>query len=379
MMYKEHYSPGPSYVRENVRLARAYEVTNPDIDTDFVKYYKETADIYNKIIDSDNNTYILSGEAILGLEAACATLTEENDRVLIIDNGIYGNGFKDFVSMYSGIPVLFEGDYKKPISTKDLEEFLKKDSDFKYATVVHCDTPTGVINDIHEICPILKKYGILSVVDSVSGMVGEYVSVNKSGADIILGGSQKAISAQPGLTIVTISEDAQKSFAERKTPIRSFYANLRIWENYLEEQYFPYTMPTSDIVSLRVALENIMDEGIENVVKRHERISIALRNAIVKSGLKLYLESGYSNTVTAIEMPENISALALTKYIYQEYGILIATSLVDYKDKLVRIGHMGDNADYSKIIYVLDLLEKGLKNFGFEFKSSLVSEFINSY
>lgn len=378
MINKYNYSPGPSYVKENVRLARAYEVTNPDIDVDFVKYYKDTCDLFNKIIDSDNETYIISGEAILGLEAACATLTEDGDRVLVLDNGLYGNGFKDFVSIYGGQPVLFTQDYHNEISSEALEEYLKEDSNFKYATLVHCDTPTGMINDIHKLCPILKKYGILTVVDSVSGMVGERVSVKESKIDILLGGSQKAISAQPGITIVSVSEDAKKSFKNRKTPVRSFYANLRIWENYLEEQYFPYTLPASDIVSFRVALENIVEEGIENVLKRHEKIANSVRKSIKDFGLELFSKNDNSNTVTAIKMPEKIKATDISNYIFKKHNVLIATSLAEYKDSILRIGHMGENARIEKTLYILNLLEEAFNSFGFKSKKSLTESFIEN-
>lgn len=378
MINKYNYSPGPSYIKENVRLARAYEVTNPDIDVDFVKYYKDTCDLFNKIIDSDNETYIISGEAILGLEAACATLTEDGDRVLVLDNGLYGNGFKDFVSIYGGQPVLFTQDYHNEISSEALEEYLKEDSNFKYATLVHCDTPTGMINDIHKLCPILKKYGILTVVDSVSGMVGERVSVKESKIDILLGGSQKAISAQPGITIVSVSEDAKKSFKNRKTPVRSFYANLRIWENYLEEQYFPYTLPASDIVSFRVALENIVEEGIENVLKRHEKIASSVRKSIKDFGLELFSKNDNSNTVTAIKMPEKIKATDISNYILKKHNVLIATSLAEYKDSILRIGHMGENARIEKTLYILNLLEEAFNSFGFKSKKSLTESFIEN-
>lgn len=84
------YAPGPTSVRENVRLERARITTNPDVDEEFVEFYKNTCDKIGKIIETKNPVYILSGEGILGLEAACASLTEPGDRVLVLDNGIYG-------------------------------------------------------------------------------------------------------------------------------------------------------------------------------------------------------------------------------------------------------------------------------------------------
>lgn len=379
MNNKNVYMPGPSNVRENVRQARSIKTTNPDVDVDFVEFYKNTCDKMAKIINTKNDVYILSGEGILGLEAACASLTEKNDRVLVIDNGVFGKGFEDFVTMYDGEAVLFSKSYKKAIDVEELERFLEKDHDFKYATIVHCDTPTGVLNDLRKICPLLKKYNILTVVDSVAAMVGEELLVDDWQIDMVLGGSQKAISAQPGLSIVSVSEDAKNAMKNRKSKIIGFYCNLTIWEDYYEQKYFPYTMPISDIISLDRALENILEEGTENTIKRHERIAKATREALKEYGGELFLNSGYSNTVTALVIPENIGALNLTKYIGEKYNTIIGTSLGEYVDKLLRIGHMGENAKLDKIIYILDILDNSLKDLGFKGNGSLVSLFNKYY
>lgn len=378
MNNKLNYAPGPSEVRENVRLARSQKTTNPDIDVEFVEFYKNTCDKMGKIIDTKNDIYILSGEGILGLEAACASLTEPGDRVLVIGNGIYGDGFADFVSMYGGEVVLYSKEYSKGIDIDELRKFLQKDSNFKYATLVHCDTPTGVLNDVGSICPILKEYGIITVVDSVAGMVGEKLKVDDWSIDIALGGSQKAISAPAGLTIVSVSDDAKKVIKNRKTNVTGFYCNLLIWEGYYEKKYFPYTMPISDIIGLDRALDNILDEGIESVLDRHEKIASAVRKSVEEYGLELFLEKDYSNTVTALKIPESIGALNLRNQILNDYNTLIATSLAEYEDKILRIGHMGENAVLSKILYILNVVDNGLRTLGFEGKGNLV-ELFNKY
>ena len=373
------YTPGPTRVRENVRLEIAKETTNPDIDVEFCEFYKNTCKKMSSILNTENDVYILSGEGILGLEAACASLTEPGDKVLVIDNGIFGRGFDDFVKMYGGEVVYFSGDYTKEIDIEELEKFLQKENDFKYATVVHCDTPTGVLNDLSKICPLLKRYNILTVVDSVAAMVGEEIRVDDWQIDIALGGSQKAISAPTGLTIVSISEDAKNSMKNRKMPIVGFYLNLTIWEKYYENKWFPYTMPINEIIGLDRAIDNILEEKLENVLARHEKIASATRKAFTEYGLKLYLESGYSNTVTAVEIPENIGALNLTKHMLEKYNTLVSTSLCDYKDKLLRIGHMGENANLEFIIYVLNVIDRSLKDLGFNGNGSLVELFNKHY
>ena len=375
---KTIYTPGPTNLRENVRRARALKTTNPDVDLDFVEFYKKTCDRFGEIINTKNDCYILSGEGILGLEAACASLTEKGDRVLVIDNGLYGRWFDGFVTMYGGEVTYFSGDYTKEIDVEALSKFLEKNNDFKYATVVHCDTPTGILNPVDKICPLLKSYGILTVVDSVSAMVGEEFKVDKWQIDIALGGSQKAFSAEPGLTMVSISEDARKAMENRETPIVGFYCNLNIWKNYYKDKWFPYTMPISDIMGLDVALDNILEEGLENVHNRHAKIANATRKAVKEYGLNLFLENGYSNTVTAICIDEEIGAGNLVKHLLEKYNLVMTTSLNQYTGKILRIGHMGENAKYEAIVPVLNYIDLGLKDLGFKTDKNLV-ELFNKY
>lgn len=372
-MYKI-MTAGPTQVKENVRMARSIETTNPDLDPAFFDFYKETCDILQELLHSSGPAYILSGEGILGLEAACASLTEPGDRVLVLDNGIFGKGFADFVNIYGGEPVLFTFDYQKPIDADELKTFLDKDSDFKYATVVHCDTPSGVINDVSKICPLLAEYGILSVVDSVAGMFGEYVNVDESKIDILCGGSQKALSAPAGLTMLWVSEKALATMENRKTPIASFYANILTFKTYYEDQWFPYTMPISDIHGLRAAVDNVKAEP--DIIHRHAKIAAATRAAVEKAGLKLYLKAGFSNTVTVIEVPEGVTDAQILSTLRDKYGILISGCFDVLAGKVVRIGHMGENARVEEMVATLDALDKTFADIGYPLECSMKEEFM---
>lgn len=374
-MYKI-MTAGPVQVKENVRMARSLETTNPDLDPEFYELYKETCDILNEYMHSKGRAYILGGEGILGLEAACASLTEPGDRVLVIDNGIFGKGFADFVTMYGGTPVLYSADYRNPLDTEALAEFLERDSDFKYATVVHCDTPSGVLNDISAICPLLSQYGILTVVDSVAAMFGEYVNVEESCIDILCGGSQKALSAPSGLTMLWVSDRALEAMENRKTPIAAFYANILTFKNYYKDKWFPYTMPVSDILGLRAALDNAVADT--DILARHARIAAATREAVLKSGLSLYLESGYSNTVTVIDVPEGLTDEQILSTVRDRYGVMLSGCFDILAGKVFRIGHMGENANADDMITTMDALDKTFADLGYPLRASLKDEFINS-
>jgi aspartate aminotransferase-like enzyme len=375
-MYKI-MTAGPVQVRENVRMARSLPCTNPDLDLEFYEFYKETCNLFSKALGTESRTLILGGEGILGLEAACASLTEPGDRVLVIDNGIFGKGFADFVKIYGGEPVLYTTDYRNPVDTAALEEYLKKDSSFKYATVVHCDTPSGVINDVAEISRILDRYGIMTVADSVAGMFGQPLDCASSKIDILCGGSQKALSAPPGLTMVWVSDRAFKAMEDRKTPIASFYANILVFKDYYENKWFPYTMPISDITGLRQALDNFLADG--DVYERHTKIATATRYALQKGGLKLYLESGYSNTVTVLEVPEGMTDEQILRGMEKDYGIMISGCFDVLAGKVVRIGHMGENANAADMTETLRALQGTMEKHGVKISCDLADAFMESY
>ncbi len=368
-MYKM-MTPGPTMVAENVRMARSLEVGNPDFDLDFFDYYRDTCKLYSRLLHTENESLILSGEGILGLEAAIASLTETGDRVLVLDNGVFGKGFADFVKIYGGNPVLYTKDYRHSLDAGELKKYLEHDSDFKYATLVHCDTPSGMLNDIAALCPLLKEFGILTVVDSVSGMFGNEVNVDKSHIDILCGGSQKAISAPIGLTMVTLSKDAKQAIDNRSSDIASFYANLSMFKNYYENKWFPYSMPISDIYGLRQALENISNDS--DFLNRHARIAEKTRNALLNSGLSLYAEDGYSDTVTVFCIPEGTTAADILKKMQQEHGIMLAGSFDVLAGEVIRIGHMGFNCTEENMLETFTALNDVLNELNVPLKEPLI-------
>ncbi len=371
-MYKM-MTPGPTQVTEYVRMARSREFGNPDLDAEFVEFYKETCEKISKLLDTENETLILGGEGILGLEAACASLTEPGDRVLVLDNGIFGRGFADFVSLYGGDPVLYSRDVRETLDVAQLQEFLETDHDFKYATVVHGDTPSGMLNDVGKICPLLKSYGILTVTDAVSTSFGDALSVSKAQIDILCGGSQKVVSAPPGLTFVTISRDAKQAMEARKHPVASFYANLTTFAHYYEEKWFPYTMPVSDIYGLRAAID-LIEEDTE-ILTRHQVLAEAVRKALLKAGLKLYQNSGFSNTVTVFEVPDGTTDQAILEHMQKEHGIMLAGSFGDLAGKVIRIGHMGNNAFSGKLAEVFAGLDETFSFLGIPLHAGLQESF----
>jgi len=354
-------TPGPTQIHPTVLEASAVNGTNPDLDYRFFDDYKETVDRYNQLIRSERGTsLILAGEAILGLEAACASLIEPGDKVLVIANGFFGAGFSDFVKLYGGEVILLEAPWDRAVSIEAVKAILAQHTNLKFATLVHCETPTGVVNPIHEICSLLKDHGILSIVDSVSAIGGELVEFDAYGVDVLLGGSQKCLSAPAGLTLVTLSEGAIECIKNRKTPIAGYYVNLKIYLNWYEKKAFPYTQPLQAILGLKQAIENALKEDF---VKKHHRFGSAVRKTILEQGLSLFAASDYAQTVTAIQMPEGMRFEELFNHLKESHGILIGGCLGHLKGKVFRIGHMGENNHIENFLHLFRALDETFSHY----------------
>lgn len=362
-------TPGPTYIHEEVRRELSREITNPDLDPGFFELYLDTCSKLKKLINTKNDVLILCGEAILGLEAACASIIEPGDRVLCIDNGIFGRGFGDFASMYGAEVVYFQSDYRRGIDADALESFLESSGSFKMATLVHCETPSGITNPISRICPLLKRHGIITVVDSVSAVGGEELDTDGWGIDMLLGGSQKCLSAPPGLTFFSISQDAWSAIDNRKTPIVGYYVNIANWKGWYEKKWFPYTQPISDIYALKKAVERVLEKG--DFINEHHAIGEAVRRSIAASGLELYPADSFSNTVTTINIPEGITFEEIFNEMLVKHHILIAGAFDHLKNKVMRIGHMGENCEEGKVYLTLKALNDVLKDHNIALKGDL--------
>ena len=201
------------------------------------------------------------------------------------------------------------------------------------------------------------------------------LNVDESRIDICCMGSQKALSAPPGLTIISVSDDAIKAMENRKTPIASFYCNILTFKNYYTEKWFPYTMPISDILGLSKAVKNVYYD--KNIYKRHHVIAEAVRKAVTEAGLSLYPEYGFSDTVTVVSVPESMDDEQILATMRDEYNILISDSFDILSGKVFRIGHMGENANVRDVAETLQALDRTFEKLGYPLKADMSSVFMD--
>ena len=347
------FTPGPTAVPPEVREAMAQPQPNSAVQPEFAERYDRLCRNLQQVYDTDHDVVVPGGEGILGLEAAIASLVAPGDRVLCISNGIYGDGFADFVTDYDGVAELVSADYDAGYDLDAIEAALadaeESDDPFKLATLVHCETPTGTLNDLSPVLDLIAEYDVLSVVDAVSSLGGTPVPTDR--IDVCLGASQKCFSAPPGLTTAAVSDRAWAAMEERDPT--SLYTNFLPWRDTSDG--FPYTHLDANVAALDVAVQRVLDEGIAAVQDRHERAAEQCRQRGQELGLTLYPNEGRASpTVTAFHMPGE--AQDVRQRVEADHDIVLATSLGGLADDILRVGHMGYNADVEKVDRVMDAI-----------------------
>lgn len=378
-MRKQIYTPGPTEVHPEVLRALSIPPTNADLDTEFYEKYREQSDRISSMMKTSGPTLMLIGEAILGLEASLATYLNKGDKVITMANGIFGHGFADFAAMYGGNPVKIEAAMNT--TDFDYEQLTIELEDADICTMVHCETPSGLLNPIEKVGQLCRDTDTLFVVDAVSSVFGTEMKMDEWGVDVLLGGTQKALSQPVGLTLISLSSKAHDLLEDVKETSSGYYANLTQWTNYLNgENWLPYSHSQPLINAMEAGLTLIEKEGLDQVYSRHTRISAAVRETITTAGLELYPEheSISSPTVTAYLVPDGIDDKAFRSSLWDDYGLMIGGSLGELKGKIQRLGHMGYQAHENTTVLALSVLEQAYNDAGFQTDISWGEYFLQS-
>lgn len=376
-------TPGPTEIPLRVKKAMIRETTNPDLDPSFLELYNNVRGKLQKLLNAEkSHIYVMAGEAIMGLEASIANTMKPGDKVIVVANGVFGEGFADIVKAYGGKPLLIAGEnWRGGVDVGEVERALEKNRDASILTIVHCDTPSAILNDVRSVAKIARDFGVITIVDAVSTIGGVPVEFDNWGLDILLGGSQKVLNAPPGLTVIALSDDVWERV--ERVNYTGLYMSFKLWRDMLDvKNVFPYTMPDVLVYALDEALNIILEEGLEQVYSRHLKAREASWRALETLNLEPYPSSleHSSPTVSAIIVPQSVSERKLRDYIWVKYGVLLAGSWGRLEGKVIRVGHMGLQASRTHLLKAYTALARGLKDMGLEVSVSKVVDAIeNAY
>ena len=354
--------PGPSDVAPEVLAAMSHPVIG-HLDPAFLMIMDETMEALRHIFRTRNRmTLPMSGAGSLGMETAAQNLLEPGDRIVVGVCGVFGARLAD-MSRRTGAEVdVVEAEWGRPVDPEALDRALSK-APVKALAIVHVETSTGVMQKLEDIVALTRKHGCLLVVDAVASLGGMSLDVDGFGIDVCYSGSQKCLSAPPGLSPITLSERAVAAIRARKTPVRSWYVDLVQLDKYWGgDRVYHHTAPVSMVYALREALRMVLDEGLDARIARHLAAHRSLAAGLPGVGLEFFTEERHRPPViNAVRIPTGLDARsekALRRRLLDEEGIEIAGGLGPMAGKIWRIGLMGHSARTENVERLLAALRR---------------------
>ena len=362
--------PGPTNIPDRVLRAMDY----PIIDHRGLKFANLTKSILDRIkmvFKTKEPVVIYPASGTGAWEAAIVNTLSEGDKVLMFETGHFSFLWLEIAKKFKLQVDFVPGDWRTGVDPKIVEQKLKDDKEKKIKAifVVHNETSTGVTSKISKIRKAIDdaNHPSLFFVDTISSLGSIDYRHEEWKVDVTVGGSQKGLLLPPGLSFNALSSKAIEAY-NRSTLAKSYWD----WKPMLENNkngFFPYTPATNLLYGLNEALNILLEEGLENVFKRHNKLAEASRRAVRAWGLEILCKNKeeYSSSLTAALVPEGYDADDLRKIILDNYDMSLGTGLTKLKGKIFRIGHLGD---FNELMLAGTLagIEMGLKKSKIPFK-----------
>ncbi|WP_461205716.1 pyridoxal-phosphate-dependent aminotransferase family protein [Clostridium sp. DL1XJH146] len=351
-MSKILMTPGPTTVPDRVLRKMSEPVLHHRTD-EYSKIFSEMSEKLKYVFRTKGDVLTFTSSGTGAMESSIVNMFSRNDKVLVISTGVFGDRFAKIAEAYGVQVDLLKVVWGKAVSIEEIKKRYKED--YKGIIVTHNETSTAVVNPIKEIGDFMKdKEGVL-IVDSVSGLGGVDIRMDEWNIDVLITASQKALMSPPGLAFVGVSDKAWRKIETSDLP--KFYWDYKENRKFLlkEKPFNPFTPAVSLVAGVNEALSMIQEEGLENVLLRHEIYANRVRNWAKSKGLVVFgEESCKSNNVTPIMTDR---ANEIKKKMSKEFNIEIAGAKGELSGKMIRIGHMGYVTE-EMITRTIDSLDK---------------------
>ncbi|MCL4325869.1 MAG: alanine--glyoxylate aminotransferase family protein [Candidatus Thermoplasmatota archaeon] len=324
-------------VKMHPRVIKSMLIPSINHRGDFFKeVIKETEELFKYFFQTDGKVAIITGSGTAGVESAISSLVKDNDTVLSLTNGNFGERMATVSSLYSKNVIKQSVEWGKPIDLEMMEKTITE-KNVNIVTVCHNETSSGIANPLKEIMKIAKKYGCYTVVDGITSVGGIEILPDEWGIDLTIVGSQKCLAAPPGIAAVAVSKNIENKLNER-----NIYLSLKKYLKSIEGNDTPWTPSVPLFFAVREALRMVKEEGIEQRIKRTAMLASATRDAVKEWNLEILPPLEYaSNTVTAIKYPASVDDKWFRETLLNKYNVVVSGGQGPLKGKIFRIGHMG--------------------------------------
>jgi len=359
-------TPGPSSIDPRVYRALAAPVVG-HLDPWFKTCMDETQVLLRQVFQTENRvTMPLSASGSGGIEASVFNTLEEGDEAIVCVNGYFSERMYEIAVRTPAKIIKVEAPYGRAVDPEDVRH-AGAGKKIKVVGFAHGETSSGVVTALDPLRKVADELGALLIVDTVASLAAEPIYVDKQRLDIVFSGSQKALSAPPGMSPITISPRGEEVLKSRKKKVQSWYFDLTTAMNYWgKDRLYHHTPPISLIYALREAMRLTMEEGLEVRWERHRVNQQALIAGVEAMGLELLVKKPKERlvTVTPVLIPAGVDDVKFRNQLLDEFNIEIAGGIGPLKAKIWRLGLMGYCAQKANVLLLLAAIEKVLVDQG---------------
>jgi len=355
--------PGPSMVAPRVLNALSYPLVG-HLDPQFLALMQEVQQLLRFVFQTENElTVPVSGTGSAGMEAALCNFIEPGDDVLVAVLGYFGERMVEMAGRYGAQVDRIDRPWGEAFDPEEVKAALHQKK-YKLLAMVHAETSTGVLQPgIAEIATAAHDNGALLVLDTVTSLGGMPVEVDVWDVDVAFSGTQKSMSAPPGLAPLTVSPRARDVLRNRKTPVGNWYLDLSLLEKYWgNERTYHHTAPINSNYALREALRIVAEEGLEERFARHRSNAEVLWSGLEDLDISLFVPQEHRlTTLTTAVIPPGVNGADVRKQLLNDYNLEIAGGFGPLVGKIWRIGLMGYSSRLENVMLLLAALREILK------------------
>lgn len=354
--------PGPTPTPPDVAAAAVLPLEDERTQA-YAQVFTRVLGNLGRLLVTDNDVLLFASSMTGAFEGALQNLLSPGDGVLVASNGAFGERWVAMAEAYGLKVTAVRHEWGHPWDLERIAAAVADTPGLRVAVGVHCETSTGMVNDVRGFAAATAP--LVTVVDSASGAGACELRTDPWGIDVVVGGCQKALMTPPGLAFCSISERAWALHREARLP--RFYFDWTEARDSLRAEVArtPWTPAISLINQLDVALRQIHEEGLDNVLDRHVRLGRVARAGVRGLGLRLFSpDEDRHAAVTAVELPAGIDGDALVDLLVARYGVQLTGAQGPLQGRVLRLGHCGF-VDAFDVLASLAAIELGLAELGY--------------
>lgn len=356
--------PGPSEVHPRVLSALARS-TIGHLDPEFVRCMDEIKSLLQYAFQTENPlTLAVSGPGTAGMETCVVNLLEPGDTAVVCINGVFGKRIQAMVERCGATAICVEQPWGEAVDPEAVDKALRAHPEATLLAFVHAETSTGAQSDAQTLAAIARSYGCLTLVDAVTSLGGTPLYVDEWGLDAVYSGTQKCLSAPPGLSPITLSARAEQRLRQRKTPVQSWFLDLSLVMDYWgqgQQRTYHHTAPVNSLYALHEALLMLKEEGLKQAWERHYNNHRLLREGLEALGLSFVVDRACRlPQLNTVWIPTGYEDKAVRDYLLKVHALEIGGGLGAFAGKAWRIGLMGYSSRSQAVSHCLTALQDTL-------------------